>query len=289
VRPGILRTVDRVKIGNTFRAIRVELRLRQADVAERAGVSQQTVSAVERGMIGSMPTDTLARVASALQADLELTLRWRGPKLARLLDRRHAALQNAVVSELTASGWQTVAEETFNHFGDRGSVDILGWLPGPRALLIVEIKSEIVDLQDMLHSIAVKERVVPGLVRKSRMWQPRVVATVVVLPATSTHRRAVAGHAALLSASLPARTVQVREWIRRPSGALRGLWFFPCTPGTSVVEAALATRRVNKPAGRPERPNLASKPHYTPQSEAPIGVQPIESGHSATIGCTRVP
>lgn len=281
--------MDRVKIGNTFRAIRVELRLRQRDVAERAGVSQQIVSAVERGMVGSMPTTTLDRLASALQADLDLTLRWRGPKLARLLDRRHAALQNAVVAELAAAGWQTIAEESFNHFGDRGSVDILGWLPEPRALLIVEIKTEIVDLQDMLHAVDVKERVVPGLVRRSRKWQPISTATIVVLPSTSTHRRAAATHAALLSASLPARTGQIRDWIRQPSGNLRGLWFFPCTPGTSVMEAALATRRVKRPAGRSERPKLTSKPHSRPESEAPRASRPTESALCPRNGPTLAP
>jgi transcriptional regulator with XRE-family HTH domain len=281
--------VDRVKIGNTFRAIRVELRLRQADVAARAGVSQQIVSAVERGMIGPMPTAKLDRVASALQADLDLTLRWRGPKLARLLDRRHSALQNAVVAELTAAGWQTSAEESFNHFGDRGSVDVLGWLPGARALLIVEIKTEIVDLQDMLHAIDVKERVVPGHVRRSRKWQPLATATVVVLPGTSTHRRAAATHAALLSASLPARTDQIRDWIRRPIGDLRGLWFFPCTPGTSVVEAARATRRVNKPAGGSKGSKPASKLGWTPESGARTSSRPTKSALPARIRATQAP
>jgi transcriptional regulator with XRE-family HTH domain len=281
--------VDRIRVGKTFRAIRVELRLRQADVALRAGVSQQIVSAVERGMIGSMPTDTLDRLASALQADLDLTLRWRGPRLARLLDRRHAALQNAVVAELTASGWQTVAEESFNYFGDRGSVDILAWLPGPRALLIVEIKTEIVDLQDMLHAIDVKERVVPDVVRRSRKWLPVSTATVVVLPSTSTHRRAVATHAALLSASLPARTGQIRDWIRQPIGHLRGLWFFPCTPGTSVMEAALATRRVKKPAGRSKRSKSVSNPLSGPNSEALSSSRATESAPGARIGRPRTP
>jgi transcriptional regulator with XRE-family HTH domain len=281
--------VDRVKIGNTFRAIRVELRLRQRDVAKRAGVSQQTVSAVERGMIGSVPMDTLDRLASALQADLDLALRWRGPKLARLLDRRHAALQNAVVAELSAAGWQTAAEESFNYFGDRGSVDILGWLPGPRALMVIEIKTEIVDLQDMLHAIDVKERVVPGVVGRSRKWLPVSIATVVVLPSTSTHRRAAAKHAALLSASLPARTGQIREWIRQPTGHLRGLWFFPCTPGTSVMEAALATRRVQRPAGRPRGSNSTSNPHSMPDLGLSSSSNPTESAPAAGIGRTQVP
>jgi hypothetical protein len=79
-------------------------------------------------------------VAAVLQADLSAELRWRGPKLARLLDRRQAALQNLIVSELLARGWQVLVEESFNVFGERGSVDVVAWLPGAGALLIIEIK-----------------------------------------------------------------------------------------------------------------------------------------------------
>src|ERR1035437_2684850 len=117
--------MDRVKIGNTFRAIRVDLRMRQADVAERANVSQQRISDIECGRLGGISIETYCRVAGAIDADVQLTPRWRGPKLDRLLDRRHALLQNRVVEILAAAGWIVRTEFSFNLFGDRGSVDIL--------------------------------------------------------------------------------------------------------------------------------------------------------------------
>jgi len=243
--------MDRVKIGITFRAIRVELRLRQADVAALAGVSQASVSAIERGKFGSLSIDTLDRIGQALEADLTLALRWRGPKLARLLDRRHAHLSNLVVAELVAAGWEVCPEETFNHFGDRGSVDVLAWRPESAALLIIEIKSEIVDIQDLLRALDIKARVVPGVVRRTRGWQAEHVAAVVVLPSNNAHRRAAATHAALLGAALPARTREVRRWIAHPAGWLRGLWFFPYINGQSTVEQTSAGRRVQAPRGRP--------------------------------------
>ena len=260
--------MDRVRIGYTFRSIRVELRLRQADVAHRARLSQQLVSSVERGLLGSTDLDTLERIAQALQADLSMTLRWRGPKLARLLDQRHAALQNAVIAELCGAGWTVVAEESFNHFGERGSVDILAWLPSSRALLIIEIKTEIVDLQELLRTLDMKERLVPGLVRRSRRWQPQHVATVVVLPSGNSHRRVAAAHAALLDSTLPARTAQVRRWIWRPSGAIHCIWFFPCTPGQSGMERLRAPRRVCVGRGRPSPRTRASRPRGDGQKRA---------------------
>jgi transcriptional regulator with XRE-family HTH domain len=249
--------VDRVKIGSTSHAIRLELHLRQADVALRAGVSQQAVSSIERGLLGPRSVDALDRVAEALQADLSVTVRWRGPKLARLLDRRHAHLQNQVVAALGASGWTAIPEEPFNHCGDRGSVDILAWRPDARALLIVEIKTEIVDLQDLLRTLEMKARVVPSLVPRSHGWRPAHVAVVVVLPSTNTHRRAVATYAALLGASLPARTREVRAWLEQPRGALHGIWFFPCTPGESAIGQLRATRRVRQGRAGPGRSKAA--------------------------------
>jgi hypothetical protein len=207
-------------------------------------VSQATISGIERGLVGALAVGTLDRVAAVLQADLSVELRWRGPRLARLLDRRHAALQNLLVAELRAAGWQVLVEESFNVFGERGSVDIVAWLPEARALLIIEIKTELVDLQDLLRTVDMKTRVVPGVVRRSRGWRAEHVASVVVLPSNNSHRRAVAAHADLLDAALPGRTREVRRWIQQPDGALRGIWFFPCINGGNGMEQVRATRRV---------------------------------------------
>jgi hypothetical protein len=94
----------------------------------------------------------------------------------------------------------------------------------------VEIKTELVDLQETVRTLDMKARVVPEVVRRSRGWRPVAVASVLVLPEANVHRRAVAAHAALLSAALPARTVVVKRWLESPSGCLRGIWFFPNTP-----------------------------------------------------------
>jgi transcriptional regulator with XRE-family HTH domain len=73
--------MDRVKIGNTFRAIRMDMRLRQADVAARADVSQQTVSRLECGRFGGLSIDAYSSVAEAIGADVRLAPYWRGAKL----------------------------------------------------------------------------------------------------------------------------------------------------------------------------------------------------------------
>jgi transcriptional regulator with XRE-family HTH domain len=276
--------LDRVKIGNTFRAIRVDMRLRQRDVAERAGVSQQTVSKIERGRFGDLSIDAYCRVAAAIDADIALAPRWRGPKLDRILDRRHVLLQNGVVELLTSLGWEVRTEFSFNCYGDRGDVDILAWSPGARALLIIEIKTEITDLQATLRVLNMKRRVVPDVVAGELGWRGVCVATVLALPGATTHRALVERHSALVSASLPRRTVSVRRWLAAPLGDLRGVWFLPDTsPGgaklrlvsSGRVRAADSARlgtdaRPNRAQPAPVRASTVRPSRPVPPPEPPI-------------------
>ena len=268
--------MDRVKIGNTFRAIRVELRLRQTDVAERACVSQQTVSKVECGQFGDLSIDVYCRIAAAMDADVALAPRWRGPKLDRILDRRHALLQNRVVELLVSHGWAVRTEFSFNQYGDRGSVDILGWLPAARALLIVEIKTEITSLEEPLRVLGTKRRVVPAIAGRELVWGARNVATVLVMPDATAHRSLVSRHAALVSASLPGRTVAVRDWVAEPLGDLRGVWFLRDTSRGGAKWRVLASRRVRsgQSAGipRPEQPVHAQSRSRAPEKQPEVGL-----------------
>jgi transcriptional regulator with XRE-family HTH domain len=239
---GHLSGVDRVSVGRTLRAIRIELRLRQADLAERAGVSQQTVSRIECGRFGRISIDAYCRTAEALGADVRLAPQWRGAKLDRLLDRRHALLQNEVARLLSASGWQVGAEKSFNHFGDRGSVDVLAWRPDAGALLLIEIKTEIGNLEETLRVLDMKTRVVPGLVSRAGEWRPRVVGTVLVLPDATAHRNVVGQYAATLAAALPSRTWAVRRWLVEPAGPIRGIWFI----GGAIVGGGARNVRLDR-------------------------------------------
>ena len=243
--------MDRVKIGNTFRAIRVEMGLRQADVATRAGVSQQSVSDLERGRFGGLSVNTYCAMARAVDADVSLAPRWRGPKLDRLLDRNHAQIQNRAAEILGGHGWEVRTEFSFNLYGERGSVDVLGWHPSFRALLVVEVKTELTDLQETLRVLDMKHRVVSVVCRSNCGWNPLVVGTVLVMPDASTHRDLVGRHSALMSASLPSRTWAVRRWVLEPSGTLRGIWFLRNTGGGGANWRVQPSRRVRRPAAGP--------------------------------------
>jgi DNA-binding XRE family transcriptional regulator len=226
--------MDDLRVGACIRAERRRRGLRQVEVAAIAGVAQQTVSAVENGRAGDMSVRTVRQICAALGICVELDLKTRGPDLGGLADARHASLVAAVVA-LLGPAWRSVPEYSFNEYGDRGSVDVLAWNAAAGALLLIEVKSEIVDLQATLRSMDVKARVLPGVVRRDHLWRPGAVGSVLVLPDESTARRQVASHSPAFDAALPARTVAVRRWVRAPSDNLRGLWFLADTPARRAI------------------------------------------------------
>jgi len=216
--------MDALRVGRILRAVRRHVRLTQAAVARRAGTSQSVYSRAERGELTGMTIGTLDRIAASIGATLVVDLRYQGGLGHRLVDAAHAALVDVVVSVLRRSGWQVVLEFTFNVFGDRGSVDVLGWHAQHRTLLIVEVKSRFTDLQAMLLSLARKLRVVPDVARTERGWDAVNVARVVVAYGTAENRAVVAGHASTFDTSLPARAAEIRSWLRNPSRPLSGIW-----------------------------------------------------------------
>ncbi len=178
-----------------------------------------------------MRVGTIRSVARALGASVDLAPRWRGPELDRLLDAAHAALVEAAVKELRRLGWTVVVEWSFNHFGDRGSVDVLAWRDDRRALLVSEVKSIVVDTLEIHAGMDRKVRVARLLLPKERGWHPLVVARVQILPASSTSYDVLRRHGATFGAALAARTTDVRRWLADPQGDLAGIWFVRDTAG----------------------------------------------------------
>lgn len=217
--------MDGPRVGRTIRVIRLRLGLSQRELGQRAGQSQQQISRLERGDLETTTIRALRAVLGALGASLEVRVRWRGPELDRLLDADHAELVATATAILRALGWEVVHEWTFNHFGERGAIDLVAWHPEARALLVVEVKSDLVDLQDLLGSLDRKARITLAVLAPERGWRPAAVARLVVLPERSGLRAKVGRFEDVLRPTLPARTRAIRAWLRAPRGALAGIWF----------------------------------------------------------------
>jgi transcriptional regulator with XRE-family HTH domain len=220
----MLQAMNESRVGRVLRAVRLHRDLSQDTVAHKAGTSQSVYSRAERGELSGMTIGSLERIAAALGGSLHIEVRYRGGLGDRLVDAAHAALVDYVVGVLRGFGWQVELEFGFNVFGDRGSVDILAWHAATRTLLILEIKSRFTDLQAMLLSLARKIRLVPEVARQERGWDTLATARVVVALGTSENRSILAKHSAIFDAALPSRSVEIRRWLRAPSGPIAGVW-----------------------------------------------------------------
>jgi transcriptional regulator with XRE-family HTH domain len=222
-----------------MRALRLRRRMTQAQVADRAGMSRAVVARIERGRADRVAVHTLERVASQLGARVDVRLLWQGEGLDRLLDSRHAGLVERVLWLLTRAGWVAAAETSFNVRGERGSIDVLAFHPLTGSLLVVEVKSVVPDLQALLGSLDRKGRVARE-VALARGWRVQTVTRVLVLPDDRTARRRVEAHAATFRSTLPARTIEVRRWIREPQGTCDGILFLSDAPQESTRQRVYA-------------------------------------------------
>jgi hypothetical protein len=197
---------------------------RQADVILPCR-SRRFVIRLENDEGGSLRLDDIRAHFSGLGAQVRVSVWWNGAALDRLLDERHAALVERALGVLRASAWRTETEVSFSRWGERGSIDILAGHDAARALFVGEVKSEWGSMEDTNRRLDVKVRLAPDLSVERFGWAPHVVARVLVLPDVMTARRIAAAHAVTIDSAYPARGREVRAWIRRPSGPLRGLWF----------------------------------------------------------------
>lgn len=248
--------MDDLQVGRALRAVRLRLGMRQRDVAGRAGVSQQLVSVAERGRVDQLSLRALRKIADALEVRLRLVPTWRGGEMARLLDAAHAHVVETVAAFLRHSGWTVLIEYTFNHFGERGSVDLVGWHARHRALALIEVKSRIVDQQDLHAAMGRKRRLVPALLARERGWQADVVGEMLVVADTRAARTVVRAHAATFDARLPARSVEARAWIRKPLQPIAACWFLAPTSRGSANRKLAPSQRVRKPISRSGRDRI---------------------------------
>lgn len=239
--------MDDRTVGLVLRALRRRRGWRQSDVAARAHVSQSTVSRVERGWLQHLPIRTLRSLFAALEAGLQVVPRWRGAELERLIDEDHSIVVDDVVRRLERLGWSTEVEVTYAEFGERGSIDVLGLRPDVRAIVVVEVKTDLASSEAVGRKLDEKARLGPAIVARRHGWGPTSVGRVLAMPGTMRLRRLVEGHP-VIARMLPAGSVAVRRWLRRPVGAIAGVWFLSDiaarTPGDARRIAARRIRRV---------------------------------------------
>jgi transcriptional regulator with XRE-family HTH domain len=243
--------VDPIRFGRGIRALRRRRGWRQVDLGVAARLSRSAVSRVELGHVDELTLRSVAAIAGALGARVDLRLSWNGEALDRLLDADHALLVEEIAGRLRRLGWHVAVEASFNVFGERGSIDLLGYHEPTRIALVVEVKSVVPDLQAAIMSLDRKARLALRIAT-DRGWPATSAGRLLVLPGDRTARRRVDQHAETFQAAFPARFSQVNSWLADPRReAFAGLLF------VSGARQASARHRVAGP-GAGDRAGLAS-------------------------------
>jgi transcriptional regulator with XRE-family HTH domain len=186
--------MQHIAVGRLLRMVRIRREWRQSDVAARVGVSASVVARHERGMINSLAM--LDRHASALDLRLDLRLLGRSGQLVRMADEEHAAIVESIADWLRGAGFQVEAEASFSEWGERGRIDLLAYNPRTRTVVIVEVKTLLLDLQELLGSLDVRERLVTVIARR-RGWSVERRVTLLAVAASAANRTVVRSHSAL--------------------------------------------------------------------------------------------
>jgi len=215
--------MDDMRIGAAFRAVRVRRRWRQCDVAERAGLSRGLVSLVERGHLDRVSLATLRQLARALDIRIDVYARWRGGALDRLSNVRHSFLAESVATAFASQqDWSIAPEVSFSIYGERGVIDILAFHAPTGSLLVIELKTSIVDVNELVGTLDRKARLA-GRIADERGWRARSVSRWVIVERGSTNLRRFAAHRAMLRAAFPDDGRTMRAWLGDPRGSRSAL------------------------------------------------------------------
>lgn len=238
----------RTNLPRAVRHLRRHRGWRQGDLAARSGVSRQAISRIERGLLAGVPLGTLGKLTDAFGATADVYLRWEGEQLDRLIDRVHANAQEQTAALLRAVGWIVRPEVSFNHYGERGRVDLLAFHPLTSSLIVAEVKSDIGDTQDTLGTLDMKTRLAHRLAADAGWPPPSAVVPALVLVESGSSRRVVERHPELF-ARLSRRGRAAHAWIREPSATPpAGLLWFVKLPRAHGVSGSRRSR-VRRPPG----------------------------------------
>jgi transcriptional regulator with XRE-family HTH domain len=187
----------RQRFGEELRVARVSAGLSQSQLARLAGVSQTTVSAVERGTRG-VTMEVACRLAAG--CGCELGVRLFPADGVALRDSGQLAMAEAVVAAANPV-WHARLEVPVSS-SDRRAADLV--LEGQSEVLHIEIERRLVDLQAQLRSATLKRDALAA-----RYAVP--VRLILALPDRRSTRTVVQRMGAVMARTLPIGSARIRR------------------------------------------------------------------------------
>jgi transcriptional regulator with XRE-family HTH domain len=188
-----------------LREARAMQRLRQADVAARAGVSQPFWSRLERGRTATVTLETLAACGAALGLQLAAFFE-EAPGADQPRDLEHLRRQSLVIRISRSGGWTALPEARLADGPWSPSIDVLLGRPLQREAAVIEIWDLLADGGQAMRGLDSKVAGLRG--QLSDGWRVRGL---LVIRGTSRNRRLVNELGPLLATKYPASS---SAWLR---------------------------------------------------------------------------
>ena len=172
------------RVGSSIKATRQAIGWSEREFAARLGTNQAAVQRLESGRQAHLDVRLATEALDLL--GIRLTIDANPIGLAGRQEQRdlvHARCCGYVARELKRRGWEVRTEVEIGGGRFRGWIDILAYRPSDRALLVIEVKTEIDDLGRILRSIGWYTRSSRDAAR-AMGWRPEVVLPVLVALAT---------------------------------------------------------------------------------------------------------
>jgi transcriptional regulator with XRE-family HTH domain len=206
------------QLGQLVREARALIGWSQAELADRSGTSQATISRLESGDSGSLAIGTVLDVLESVgfRADVSID----APHLrdrTRQRDPVHARLVGYVARRLERAGWRVATEVPIGDRAPRGWIDVLAFRPTDRAGLVGEIKGDLPDVGGLQRQVGLYERSAAWAAR-SLGWQFERIAILVAALDSSAVGRRIDENRALIDRAFPGRTRDLEAWIASGAG-----------------------------------------------------------------------
>jgi hypothetical protein len=189
-------------------------------------------------------------ICHALEIRLDFVPRWRGGDLDRLLNARHSAMAESVATGFVPlDDWILRPEVSFSVYGERGVIDFVAWQPVRRAMLLIELKTELVEIGDLMATADRRRRLAPRIGREQG-WDPAVVGVWVAVLASTANAERIRKHRHVLRAAFPDGGRALAGWLRDPARPI-GILSLRVVPGLRIASVG-SVKRVRRP--RSDRP-----------------------------------
>jgi hypothetical protein len=225
---------------------------------------------VESGNFRKLSLDTVRRIAAPLDVQVCVLGKWRGGDGQRLLCRAHSLLAESFARHLRdQAGWLVEAEVSFSVYGERGVIDQLGWHADSAHLLVIELKTEFVDVNEMLGTLDRKVRLA-RTIAAGRGWAPAMVSAWLIVSDSRTNRRHAGEHRYLLASRFKCDGRSLASFLRRPAVPTAGLAFWTdVNAGDARPDRLSARKRIGRPDGATPGPNARNRPLGAKEGRAP--------------------